>query len=421
MKINNILLYEPNNTEDFYPFSVLHPIWEIRIGAFKIFEKYQFLFPESQIIFTGRKDHLDSFYARFGYIEAGYSEGNILLLDSSLLPTKNFINEINGKISLNQNSSLIFSINGSPVGAFLTEDTAATFNLDFANLPAVNFANFPDLQRSEILNYSKLNYLFDAIYLNKESICEDAELMRLHKRLADVRDFPSAHLINSDDILVGKNVHIQPGSVIDATKGPIILDDNSEIMSQAVIIGPCYIGKNTIVKIGAKIYQDNSFGEWCKVGGEIENSIIQAYSNKQHEGFLGHSFICEWVNLGADTNTSDLKNTYSNIKISLDNRDIDTGKMFLGLLCGDHTKSGINTMFTTGTVAGICGILVREWFLPNFIPSFSWGGAKLSPIYKVAKAIETAKIVMQRRGKQLTPEEEKLMKTEYTNVISRSL
>lgn len=421
MKINNVLLYEPNNTEDFYPFSILHAIWEIRVGAFRIFEKYHILFPESQINFAGREDHLDSFYARFGYNEAGYSGGNILLLDSSLLPTKKFINEISSKISPNQNSSLIFSINGSPVGAFLTEETAASINLDFANLFSINFNKFSDLQRSEILNYSKLNYLFDAIYLNKESICEDAELMRLHKRLADVRDFPAAHLINADDILVGKNVHIQPGCVIDASKGPIILDDNSEIMSQAVILGPCYIGKNTIVKIGAKIYQDNSFGEWCKVGGEIENSIIQAYSNKQHEGFLGHSFICEWVNLGADTNTSDLKNTYSNIKISLDNRDIDTGKMFLGLLCGDHTKSGINTMFTTGTVAGICGILVREWFLPNFIPSFSWGGAKLSPIYKVAKAIDTAKIVMQRRGKQLTPAEEKLMKSEYENVISRSL
>jgi hypothetical protein len=125
------------------------------------------------------------------------------------------------------------------------------------------------------------------------------------------------------------------------------------------------------------------------------------------------------VNLGADTNTSDLKNTYTSIKINLEDREINTGKIFLGLLCGDHTKSGINTMFTTGTVAGICGILVREWFLPNSITSFSWGGAFNSPTYKLPKAIETARIVLNRRGKELTPEEEKLMKSEYERVISK--
>ena len=126
-----------------------------------------------------------------------------------------------------------------------------------------------------------------------------------------------------------------------------------------------------------KIYGKTSIGETCKIGGEVENSIVHAYSNKQHDGYLGHSYLCEWVNLGADTNTSDLKNTYGEIKVNLENKEINTHRIFLGLLCGDHTKAGINTMFTTGTVAGIAGILVNEWFLPNTIPSFSWVVVKM--------------------------------------------
>jgi UDP-N-acetylglucosamine diphosphorylase/glucosamine-1-phosphate N-acetyltransferase len=170
------------------------------------------------------------------------------------------------------------------------------------------------------------------------------------------------------------------------------------------------------VKAGAKIYGKTSVGESCKFGGEIENAIIHAYSNKQHEGFLGHSYIGEWVNLGADTNTSDLKNTYANIKVTLEGREIDTEKMFLGLLCGDHTKSAINTSFTTGTVAGVCGILVHDGTLPAVIPSYAWTGRKNSPIYKIDKALDVARIVMARRGKELLPEEELLLRQEYEKV-----
>jgi UDP-N-acetylglucosamine diphosphorylase/glucosamine-1-phosphate N-acetyltransferase len=187
-------------------------------------------------------------------------------------------------------------------------------------------------------------------------------------------------------------------------------------MSNTVIYGPCYIGKNSTIKPGAKIYPNTSIGEWCKVGGEVENSIFQAYSNKQHEGFLGHSFISEWVNLGADTNNSDLKNTYSNISMQLPHKLVNTNRIFLGLICGDHTKSGINSMFTTGTVSGLCGILVKEWFLPNYIKSYTWGGKTNSPIYKFEKAIETAKIVMLRRNKELCEEEIELLKLEYERV-----
>lgn len=239
------------------------------------------------------------------------------------------------------------------------------------------------------------------------------ELIKKNLKTPEKEDYPNAFLINPEKIYLGGNVKIAPGSVIDASEGRVYLGDNVKVMPQATLIGPVAVGSYSTIKIGAKIYEDCSFGEWCKVGGEIENTIIQSYSNKQHEGFLGHSFISEWVNLGADTNNSDLKNTYGNIKIRMEDRIIDTERMFLGLLCGDHTKSSINAMFTTGSVAGICGIIVREWFMPNFIKSFTWGGKNDSPKYHLKKAIDTAKIVMGRRNKTLIDEEIELMKIEY--------
>ncbi len=206
--------------------------------------------------------------------------------------------------------------------------------------------------------------------------------------------------------------------MLDASQGPIIIGNNVQIMPQATILGPAYIGDNSVIKIGAKLYQNVSIGESCRVGGEVKNSIFQSYANKQHDGFVGDSFLSEWVNLGADTNTSNLKNTYSQIKITIENEEINTGMVFLGLQCGDHTKSGINSMFNTGTVCGISAMLVDEWYQQKFIPSFIWGGGKNSTIYKIEKAIESARIVMQRRGKILTFEEEQLMRKEYKRVSS---
>jgi UDP-N-acetylglucosamine diphosphorylase/glucosamine-1-phosphate N-acetyltransferase len=148
----------------------------------------------------------------------------------------------------------------------------------------------------------------------------------------------------------------------------------------------------------------------CKVGGEVEGSIFQGYSNKQHDGFLGHSYICEWVNLGADTNNSDLKNNYGNVKVYVDGKIVDTGHQFVGLFMGDHSKAGINTMFNTGTVVGVSSNVFGAGFPPKFIPSFSWGGADKMIEYDIEKAVETAKAVMKRRDIKMTKEYETLLR-----------
>ena len=417
MNIKNLLLFEPKDIINFYPFSILHPIWNLRIGKYKIFERYAKLFQNSVITFYGRNDHLNAFLAKYKIDNNKFEKGDLLAINCSILPTNGLLTDLKTIFAENKNGPFLIKFKGNIVGIYLTQEyfvKADEFSRpELLSNPEIDlFKKFPQFRLEKAL---QLNYLFNIFDMVGEIINED---LHLEDYTDSISNFDGVYLLNKEHIQLSKSANIAPNCVIDASQGAVIIDDNAKIMPQSTIIGPVYIGKNSIVKIGAKIYHDTVIGNWCKVGGEIENSVIQDYSNKQHEGFLGHSFLGEWVNLGADTNTSDLKNTYSNIKIRIERTEIETGRMFLGTLCGDHTKTGINTMFTTGTVTGICGILVREWFLPNFIPSFSWGGAKDSPIYKVERALETARIVMKRRNKELLPEEEKLIRNEYERVIS---
>ena len=189
--------------------------------------------------------------------------------------------------------------------------------------------------------------------------------------------------------------------------------DDAFIFPNAVIEGPCFIGKATKIKSGATIYENTTIGNVCKVGGEVEQSIFMDYSNKQHSGFIGHSYIGSWVNLGADTNNSDLKNNYSNIKIKLSNKEVDSGSQFLGLLIGDHSKSAINTMFNTGTVVGFSSNIFTSGFPDKFVPSFTWGGNESSISYDIKKAIETAKIVMSRRKLEFKKNDEEMFSFIY--------
>ena len=177
-------------------------------------------------------------------------------------------------------------------------------------------------------------------------------------------------------LFIGNETVIKPGVVIDASNGPVYIGKDVEVNANSVIEGPVCIGDNSLVKSFAAIKENVSTGKVCKLGGEIEDSVIMPYSNKQHSGFLGHAYLGSWVNLGADTNCSDLKNNYSSIKVNLNGKHIDTGHRFLGLIMGDHSKTGINTMFNTGTITGFSCNIFGSGFPDKFIPSFTWGGAE---------------------------------------------
>ena len=212
-----------------------------------------------------------------------------------------------------------------------------------------------------------------------------------------------------------ENIFLEEGvklhaCVLNATGGPIYLGKNSEVQEGAVIRGPFSLGEDSVVNMGAKIRGDTTVGPQCKVGGEINNVVFFARSNKAHDGFLGNSVIGEWCNLGADTNNSNLKNNYESVKIWNYRKKgfLDTGLMFCGLMMGDHSKCGINTMFNTGTVVGVSCNIFGSGFLRNFVPSFSWGGANGFMGYSMDKALETAKLVLERRHIELTKEDEKI-------------
>lgn len=408
MKLDSIILFESKNNENFYPFSVLHPVWEMRVGAMRIFEKYQRVFDSSSISFYSANTLiLDSFLERFSIENELKHSKKRLILSSQLLPDTELTSELDDLIS-DASKNYTILLRDRIVGYYTDASIDGVETLD--NLDSSNYTKI-ELESST----KHLNYIWDAISYNESALLDDANYYRHYPTLKEEYS-KGVHYLEKNHIFIHESVKIHPNVVIDATDGAVMIDENVKIMAGSTILGPCFIGKNSTIKVGAKIYGSTSIGEVCKVGGEVEGSIIQSYSNKQHDGFLGHSFISEWVNLGADTNTSDLKNTYSDITVLQRDNEVKTGTMFLGLICGDHTKSAINTQFNTGTIAGVCGILVRPGFLPNHIKSFSWGGLQTSPTYKYSKAIEVCEIVMQRRDKQLTTSERQLLQLEYEKV-----
>jgi UDP-N-acetylglucosamine diphosphorylase/glucosamine-1-phosphate N-acetyltransferase len=254
-----------------------------------------------------------------------------------------------------------------------------------------------------------IRYSWDLIHGAAEEIERDFERIR-KQRAGAAKIYKGAHIIGRKNIVFSGGVTVKPGAVLDAEKGPIILGENVIVMSNAFIQGPVFIGHNSIIKAGATIYPGTSIGELCKVGGEVECSIIQSHSNKQHSGYLGHSYLGSWVNLGADTNTSDLKNNYSTIRVSVDGTMVDSGQQFMGLTMGDHSKSGINVMFDTGSVVGVSCNIYGAGLPSKFIPSFSWGGGTAFTCYDVDKSIDTMKKVMARRRVEMSSEYEGLVR-----------
>lgn len=263
-----------------------------------------------------------------------------------------------------------------------------------------------------------VRYPWDIVQLTAEEIGRDAKRMKsAGRKSATVHK--GAHLINRKGIRSGSGTVIMPGAVLDASRGPIVLGSKVTIMPLSYLEGPCVIGDGSIVKTGAKIYHGTSIGPHCKVGGEIEASVIQGYSNKQHEGFLGHSYLGSWVNIGADTNTSDLKNTYGPVRTFPEGKPHDTGLQFVGLTMGDHSKTGINVMFDTGTIVGVSCNIYGATLPPKYIPSFQWGTGDTFEEYDITKSIETARRMMARRGVTLTPAYEAVMRHVWAETGTR--
>ncbi|KAA3604590.1 MAG: transferase [Calditrichaeota bacterium] len=383
----NVVIFEDKKVENLFPLTHLRPVFELKSGIFSLLEKAQKAIPFGVTHFWVREELAEFVREKYPNIKVNESvQGETFFLNAKILADKLYIDI--GKDEFRTDSE------GELLCAYLNLQNQIS-----------KIEEVPQIQE-KTLELKLINYSWDLINHNASEIEREAKEFPLGEVQSKL--YPNVSLVEADKIFIGKNCTVKPGVVLDATHGAIVIDEGVEIFPNSVIEGPCYVGKNSKIKSGAKIYEGTSIGEVCKVGGEVEEAIIHAYSNKQHDGFLGHSYLAEWVNLGADTNTSDLKNDYGNVKVQVNGRNIDSGSQFVGLTMGDHSKSAINTQFNTGTVVGISSNIFGANFPPKFIPSFAWGGSEKLIEHQLTKALKTAKIVMSRRKVEMSEAYEKL-------------
>lgn len=403
--VDNICIFEDVNYSRLLPLVYFRPVYDLRCGILTLREKISKQYPGVPI----------SLHCR------SYLKGLVEQQNPNLK-----VNEFSGKSCLFINGRIIaddtlkakISLEGENK-VYFKGDTCIAAKVSGSKLDIVkhqlsdlfSLSSFDGFDKEEI-DANIISYPWNLVNANGGQIVSDFKILTKDIKGDKVKGkiYEGAYLLNRDNIYIGDGSKIKPGAVLDAEGGPIYIGNNVDVYPNSTIEGPAFIGDDSKIKVGAKIYEDTSIGPVCKVGGEVEASIIHSYSNKQHDGFLGHSYLGMWVNLGADTNNSDLKNNYSNVKVTINNEQIDSGSMFVGLTIGDHSKSGINTMFNTGTVVGVFSNIYGGGFPSKYIPSFSWGGSESLMTYNIEKSIEVAKRVMNRRKIEMTEIDKELLK-----------
>jgi UDP-N-acetylglucosamine diphosphorylase/glucosamine-1-phosphate N-acetyltransferase len=407
--VDTICIFEDQYFSRLLPLVYFRAVYELKCGILSLREKIQLSYPQSNISLHMRSYLAESFREKHKNIRVNSipdNSGSCLFINGRILADS----DLNKKIKINSSDNIYYS-SGTIVAAKLSGSNLSKLT-DSLHEP-LSFDEFEGIEKIEV-DVEVINYPWDLVGRNGEQISADfKKLVNRSEENIKGKIYEGVHLINPQNIFIGEGTKIKPGVVLDAEEGPIYIGKNVKIFPNAVIEGPCYIGNGSSIKIGAKIYEGTSIGEVCKVGGEVEESIIHSYSNKQHDGFLGHAYLGSWVNLGADTNNSDLKNNYGKIKVIINDESVDSGSMFVGLTMGDHSKSAINTMFNTGTVVGVSSNVFGSGFPPKYIPSFAWGGSESMTTYQLGKCVKVAGVVMGRRKIQLTKADEKVFKTVY--------
>lgn len=367
------------------PLTLTKPVSFLRIGILRIFEKWEKHLNQVVKIKTVQT-YLESFNTFSASEDAIY-------INSSILPNKNLaqaISKLKAGESLYRNGTLIASSKGSAQSKFETE---------------VHF-------EEDIL---KIEFPWDIFKLNEIALAEDFKLLTEGRKSESISS-TNTILGSLDNIFLEKGAKVE-AAILNPDGGYIYLAENAEIMEGSVVRGSLALCEEASLKLATKIYGATTIGPHSKVGGEVNNSVIQGFTNKGHDGFLGNSVLGEWCNLGADTNNSNLKNNYGEVRAwNYEKNDyIDTNLQFLGLIMGDHTKCGINTMFNTGTVTGVFANIFGGDFPSKYIPSFSWGGSAGFQKYEFDKAIEVAKAVMSRRKIELSQADYDILEYIYKN------
>jgi UDP-N-acetylglucosamine diphosphorylase/glucosamine-1-phosphate N-acetyltransferase len=365
----NFILFDGAFRNNLLPFTYTRPVADIRFGILTIREKWEIVLGTTTTTVT--EDYLSD---KYPMVEMP----NNIMINASFCPNDSLINLIN-KLEPNQ---AIFS--GENILAFYVMESQEVVNFD--DFDIIDFA----------LETLYIEHTWDIFSKNEEAIQQDFELLTKGKQSEKISN--TVNVINPKSVFVEKGAQIEYAT-LNASSGPIYIGKDAIIMEGSLVRGPLALCEKAVLKMGAKIYGPTTIGPHCKVGGELTNTVLFGYSNKGHDGFLGNSVIGEWCNIGADSNNSNLKNNYAEVKLWDYNLEgfSKTGLQFCGLMMGDHSKCGINTMFNTGTVVGVSANIFGSGFPRNFIPSFSWGGHTGFKTYLTKKAFEVSKIVMARR------------------------
>tara|TARA_B110000902_G_scaffold231626_1_gene274028 strand:- start:2805 stop:3980 length:1176 start_codon:yes stop_codon:yes gene_type:complete len=365
------LLFDDQNRSNLLPLSYTRPVAEFRVGILTITEKWAQYMP-SKSVFGG--------FVTEDYLQAKYPsdiQDDQFWINGSVCPNKDLMADI---LALDFNEAL-----------FDEDENIIAFR-------SGNFEESLDCEKSYTdVSFTHILNSWDIFSKNGGEIKSDFHL---------ITEGRVSQKSNSTNTILGENnVFIEEGAtvscaIINAESGPVYIGKDAVVMEGSIIRGPFALCESSHTKLGAKIYGPTTVGPHSKVGGELNNVVIFGYTNKGHDGFLGNSVLGEWCNIGADSNNSNLKNNYAEVKLW----DYETGRFkltglqFCGLVMGDHSKCGINTMFNTGTVVGVSANIFGAGFPRNFIPSFSWGGPQGQTTYTTNKAFEVAEIVMARRA-----------------------
>lgn len=383
----NYILFDGPEHNSLLPLTYTRPVAEIRTGILTIKEKWsKFL---NSDISTKTHDYLSVKYP------TKVTNENILI-NGAVIPNINLVKLINKLL---------------PGQVLKKEEFEIAIRPESNHIDAINTSDYLVIETSE--EFLRIENTWDIFSLNPQAILDDFALITNNRVSKKV---PSTNFIIGDpDKIFFEDGAKAEYAYFNTTDGPIYIGKDAEVMEGSKIRGPFALCEHSTVKMDAKIYSGTTIGPHSKVGGEISNSVILGYSNKGHDGFLGNSVIGEWCNLGADTNTSNLKNTYDFVRLwSYDqNTFVSTGLQFCGLIMGDHSKSGINTMFNTGTVTGVSSNIYGSGFQRNFIPSFMWGGAQGLKPFNFKKSVDVAKAVFHRRNKVFDVVEEDIFKYLY--------
>lgn len=379
-----VILFDNEVRDQLLPLTFTRPVCELRVGVLRIREKWERWLNTKAAFIT--QDYLAELFP-IDHEEANY------IINGSVLPSQQLVSLIR-QMDFNE--------------AYLDGEELIVAKLDEEQIESlINDEDIDELQGHDLAGaeYLKINHLWDLFLLNQQAIEADFELLTKGRQSQPLSD-TNLLIGPSDRLFIEAGASVE-AATLNTTTGPIYIGKDATVMEGSHIRGAFALCDHATVKMGAKIYGATTIGPHSKVGGEVGNSVVTGYSNKGHDGYLGNSVLGEWCNLGADTNVSNLKNNYDQVKLwnYPERRFAKTGQQFCGLMMGDHSKTGINTMLNTGTVVGVCANIFGEGYPRNFIPSFSWGGKQGFQTYRTDRAFDTAERVMARRGRELSVSE----------------